>query len=232
MASMGCGCVYLYSNNYQKQEKRQKMCLMASEMIGRPGWTGFWGRVFRQGRAPPQVLAYGLQVAYPMAVLLAHCPGILPHLLRPATVSMDIQLNRKKVYYVGIVMCWVAGPVAACAFVMAVLGLKRDLKLPHHPVFPVQGSQASVMDPVVVVNERFQVILGLALIGVGLFVGGALLTMIARRGLTVIEWQPNPPEMAFDDRMRRLEGLKRDGLITEEEYQAAREKIVRVMGGL
>ena len=152
-------------------------------------------------------------------------------LLRPAFVLMDIPLNRKKVYYVGITLCWIAGPVAACAFVMAVLGLKRDLKPQPHPVFFASGSQAAVADPATSVNERFQVILGLALIGTGLFAGGALLTLLAGRGLTGIDRQPNPPEMAFDDRMRRLEGLKRDGLITEDEYRTARDKIVRVMGG-
>jgi hypothetical protein len=38
------------------------------------------------------------------------------------------------------------------------------------------------------------------------------------------------PEMPFDEQLRRLEALKRDGLISEAEYSAAKIKILQSIG--
>lgn len=57
--------------------------------------------------------------------------------------------------------------------------------------------------------------------------GGVLSDTLDEAG---IDLKPSTPTatsgLPFDEQLRRLEALKRDGLVTEEEYQATRSKIL------
>lgn len=45
-----------------------------------------------------------------------------------------------------------------------------------------------------------------------------------------VDLSGRPKEMPFDEQLRRLEALKRDGLVSEAEYAAAKAKILQSIG--
>ena len=64
-----------------------------------------------------------------------------------------------------------------------------------------------------------------------LLMGGYLLHLLrSRRGVVEIEVEPAPPEPDqrpdFAGRLRQLESLRKDGLVTDDEYRAKRAEIL------
>jgi hypothetical protein len=59
--------------------------------------------------------------------------------------------------------------------------------------------------------------------------GGMLKDTLDEAGIDVNRSNPSG-ELAFDEQLRRLESLKRDGLISAEEYSASRKKILDSVG--
>ncbi len=64
----------------------------------------------------------------------------------------------------------------------------------------------------------------------GIIIVYGLYNLTSRKGVVEIETGPEAPDAPetgdFDARLRKLDGLRKDGLVTEEEYQAKRNAIM------
>lgn len=67
-------------------------------------------------------------------------------------------------------------------------------------------------------------------IALGVIIAYGIYNLVSRKGVIEIESGPTGPDKADkgdpEARLRRLEALKKDGLVTDEEYRAKRAKIM------
>ena len=60
--------------------------------------------------------------------------------------------------------------------------------------------------------------------------GGMLRDTLDEAGINLNRSAPDGGELPFDEQLRRLEALKRDNLLSEAEYNAARRRILEKFG--
>jgi hypothetical protein len=60
--------------------------------------------------------------------------------------------------------------------------------------------------------------------------GGVLSDTLDEAGIDLKRDKGTSPDLLFDDQLRRLDALRRDGLITEDEFAASRQKVLNTIG--
>ncbi len=64
----------------------------------------------------------------------------------------------------------------------------------------------------------------------GVIIAYGIYNLTSRKGVVEIDVEPKTPDAKavpdFDERLRKLEALKKDGLVTEDEYRVKRNEIM------